>query len=884
MGVVYAAFDPELSRKLAIKVLHPTSNAETARARLAREAQALARLSHPNVVQIYDVGTHERSVYVAMEFAEGKTLRDWLAVARPWRRVLAVMLQVGRGLAAAHRGGIVHRDVKPDNVIIGGDDETSLVVRVVDFGLACGASDVDDDALRSTTSAKADLAALHEDVSISDSLGERMTRTGARLGTPAYMAPEQWIGGRVDARTDQFAFCVTTWEALYGVRPFVGEGMAALGFAITHGQIGGAPSGTDVPAWIHRLLVRGLQVDPAERHADMDALTGALAHDPAIARRRVGTGALAVAAIGGAVWVGTTLGAADPPAGEVDPCAAADEAIGEVWDQAHREAVGQALRATSRSYSEDTAVRVDALVSAWVERFVAQRRDACRATHVRHEQSDEALDLRIACLDRERLELAALVEVLSTADATVLDRAVRSAELLPDPNDCASVDALRGAAMEPDDDEDRQEVIAIRKELARARALEQAARQKDADAVVEPLLARAQAVGWPPLVAEVNELRGILALDRAQGPEGAASLRAAYLAAVSGRHPRLAWSSATWLAQAEAMVPGKLDAAREWIDIARAQWTHARLGAEEEALVENAAFRVEAAAGEYQAARRHIERTIALREGTGDNAELAGAIANLGAVAGMLGDEETAVRELQRAIAMRERVQSPRHPDVGRDVHNLGSMLAQVRRFDEAAPLLERALTIKREVLGAEHPDVAYSLVSLGLVSMSVGKIDAAEGYFTEALAIQEKALGADHPDLGYSLLGLAECEMARERPREALPLLRRALAVRESSQPHDHPEIGPIVHMMGVAQLDSGDAQAAIASLERARAMRRESHEPLDRGSTTWALARARDATGDRATAIALAEAARPDLVAAGELGADDLAALDAWLAARRR
>jgi len=908
MGVVYAAFDPELSRKLAIKLLHPGGDDEVARGRLVREAQALARLSHPNVVQIYDVGTRGGAVWVAMEFAEGQTLREWLAADRdrPWRDVLAVVCDAGRGLAAAHGVGIVHRDMKPDNVLVG----TAGDVRVVDFGLARAADGpespvVDADAgppnpgAADAGASEPDAAAAEahgpiaehalgllrpgDDETASDSLGERMTRTGARLGTPAYMAPEQWTSGAIDARTDQFAFCVLAWEALYGIRPFVAQNLTTLGFAITQGRVVAPPTRSGVPAWIQRLLLQGLRVDPRERHADMPTLLRALEHDPAVARRRALLAAAATVAVGTSVMVGTRLGRGEAE----DPCAMTAAALDGVWDAARRERVAAALRATGRSYAEDTWTRVDANVGAWAERFVAARRDACEATHVRREASADALDLRIACLDRGRVALGALAEVLESADAGVLDRAVRSTGALPEPEQCADVEALRDAAVRPEDPAARDEAARLREVVAHAGALEQAGRYAEAKAALVPVKPDVEALGWAPLTAEFHEIAGTIAFDDGDAVAAADELGAAYLAAVEGRHDRVAWSSATARAGALAELPTRLSEARAACDLAHAHWVRGAYGPRAEAIVESARFRVEAAAGDYVAARRHIERSIALRD-TGEHtedADLAGALANFGSIVGMLGESELAIRSLRRAVAIRERVQSPGHPEVGRELHNLGSMLARSGAFGEAAPMLGRALTIKREALGPAHPDLSYTLTALGNVAVSRGAMDEAQGHLQAAVEVIEGAHGPDHPDLAYALLGLGDLAIRDGRPQDALPPLRRALQIREQAQGADHPEVAYVLIALGVASMDDGDAAAGVRHLERAHRLLATLPDPVAQADVAWPLARARwRADLDRAAAVELARGARDAYAAANGPQSGAVAEIDAWLADPQR
>ncbi len=264
MGVVYAARDPELGRELAVKVLHRSldDEDERARARLLREARAMARVSHPNLVTIYDVGRNDGRVFIAMELVPGQTLGQWSRGAtRAWTEVLDMYRNAGEGLLAAHEEGLVHRDFKPSNVLLSDKGR----VQVLDFGLA-RATSADD--------------VMHEDedpVVVLDhadqqALAADLTRTGSLVGTPAYMAPEQFRGEPTDARTDQFSFCVALWEALFGERPFEGTTTVALMFSVTGGRIRSPPAGTEIPAPIVEALRQGLQTDPGHRFSGMRPL------------------------------------------------------------------------------------------------------------------------------------------------------------------------------------------------------------------------------------------------------------------------------------------------------------------------------------------------------------------------------------------------------------------------------------------------------------------------------------------------------------------------------------------------------------------------------------------------------------------------------------
>ena len=309
-GRIYAAHDPELDRRVALKVLRAERDDEVGRERLLREARALAKLSHPNVVAVHDVGVDGERVFVAMEFVPGTSLRQALAGRRPpWREVLELLLPAARGLAAIHAAGLVHRDLKPDNIMIGDDGR----VRVVDLGLARAPRRSPDESLASTPGAAAE--------------GTTLTGTGVRAGTPAYMAPELWRGEAGDARSDLFAFCVTLWEALYGERPFAGRSPAELVMALA-GRAPTAPAGApELPGWLHRALVRGLSFEPGERYPSMDALVDALGRGLRRARGRWAAAALGVvlaAAVGLLLASGGEPPGTPPIGAEARPCLAGE--------------------------------------------------------------------------------------------------------------------------------------------------------------------------------------------------------------------------------------------------------------------------------------------------------------------------------------------------------------------------------------------------------------------------------------------------------------------------------------------------------------------------------------------------------------------------------
>jgi hypothetical protein len=499
MGEVYAAYDPELDRKVALKLLlgARTGGDGRSQARLLREAKAIAKLSHGNVVVVHDAGAFQDRVFVAMEFVDGRTAKDWLAEApRSRREILEVFTAAARGLAAAHAAGLVHRDFKPHNVMVGKDGG----VRVMDFGLAREIGGAGEDGADGPVPA----APAGPEVT------GRLTHTGEIVGTPLYMAPEQFLGSATDERTDQFSFCVALYQALYGAHPFGGgESVQEILGRVVAGEVQ-APAGKhDVPAWLRRVLLRGLNVDPAGRWPSMHALIEALGRDPARARRRwaaIAGVAILVAAAAATLLRGPRraeamcqggparlAGAWDPPGASARPRAAAVEA---------------AFTATGLASAAEQWKRVGGLLDRYANEWLGMYRDACEATEVRGEQSAETLDLRMACLDQRRMALGALTDILRVADEAVVPAAVDAANALPSLATCADIRLLRAGVEPARDAATRARVDGLRQRLAVAKALHDTGQRPRALAEAEVLEREARALGDRPLLAEVLSTTG----------------------------------------------------------------------------------------------------------------------------------------------------------------------------------------------------------------------------------------------------------------------------------------------------------------------------------------------------------------------------------------
>ncbi len=336
MGIVWAAFDPDLERSVALKLLHAESSEPTLRSRLLREARAMARLRHPNVVTVYEVGTDQNRDYIAMELVDGSTLETWFDTKPTRAQLLEALVAAGKGLAAAHTAGLVHRDFKPHNVLRATDGH----VYVTDFGLARGQIEDGADVVQLTAPAVALDSGKRRRDSVLDS---PLTQTGVLIGTPAYMAPEQFAGRVPDPKSDQFAFCITAWEAFTGARPFRGGTLEELEAAARGGV---RDLAADLPPRIRAVLSRGLDPDPEARWPDVPALLAALAtavgEPPRPRRRRVLAIAIAlsVLAIGGgtAMLLSDRASAKKSASGDcADPAAAFASAWGDTQRAALRE-------------------------------------------------------------------------------------------------------------------------------------------------------------------------------------------------------------------------------------------------------------------------------------------------------------------------------------------------------------------------------------------------------------------------------------------------------------------------------------------------------------------------------------------------------------------
>ncbi len=774
MGVVYAAYDPELERQVALKLVKMSrrdSARTTGSSRLLREAQALAKLAHPNVVGVYDVGTWKDAVFVAMELIEGETLSDWIVrrhAENPpsWREVLALMEPAGRGLEAAHAAGIVHRDFKPDNVMI---SNTGRVV-VLDFGLARASEEGPDTLTSNETGSRI----TRPPIGGGGSMQLPLTATGSVMGTPAYMSPEQFSAQRSDAISDQFSYCVTVYHALYGERPFRGTTLPELTHAVLTGDIRPAPKGSRVPAWLRAVVLRGLATAAEHRHRSMSELRAALSHDPARRRNRVLVGVALAAAAGGIWWTSGRVASGE------DPCITVRSNVEEAWGPSQRAALGEAFRNDAKTYSEQTLSRVSEGLDHYVAQWVPRREAACEASREVGTQSGREAALRAACLDQRLRRVATLVRLLADADQAMVAKAQAAVADLPEPSGCDDAQEYRRTAPVPDDPAGQETVESLRLRRADSQALVATGRLQEALELADGLLTEARAFDFDPVVAEMLlEVGGI----QTQMGEFAAALPRLEEAELLARAHGLSRLEANVLSPLIFLHTSYTD------ELALARWMareHAalvvRLGdpprMQSRALVDLA--RLERRSGNLQASVDLLRRAIELIDDQESAANLIVAYDNLASSLSGLGNYEEASRVLQQAQALAATSLGTAHPHRGNLLVHAARVEDSRGNHERSASLLQTALGLFEGAYGSVHPNISAVHNGLGLQLDTLGQNDQAIEHYERALEIALEVFGDDHLQNAIIQQNLGNLLRRVGRAEEALPLHRKAAVIRQ--------------------------------------------------------------------------------------------------------
>ncbi|MEX1366643.1 MAG: protein kinase [Nannocystaceae bacterium] len=823
MGAVYLARDLELDRNIALKVaLGPTHDEDVAR--LQREALAMARLSHPGVVTVYEAGTYEGQVYIAMEFVPGSTLRDWMDLGpHPWREVLPMFVTLARALAAAHDEGVVHRDFKPENVLL----DLHGTPRVADFGIARLAK------------------AVGADARLKGAIDGSATGTGAVVGTPAYMSPEQFRGEGEAAASDQFALCTTLFEALHGIRPHAGRAPTELLLAIEEQRR--QPPRARVPSELSALIETGLAHDPERRHPSMAALADSLERVLTARRRRVllGGGVLA-AGIAGA------LGFASAVAVVPDPCEAAEATLSEIWDDDMREALHEGLASAGSRDAEPIAAALDEYVAGVAD----QRRASCEANRVEGTLSDEDFALRSACLDRVEARLSGLVSQLAEHPEPTY-RVGIVARTMPALDECRDLAWLRqlsngfATTFARDDVEQerayadalaRYSAVAARIEIGDREvadeldALAQAAQRYELPALAARVsLSRADLeldpaereswladaardagrVGMPALAGQIAVMRAQAALDGNDLP--AATLHLAYadeLDALALAHGRPVINP-----EARALVGARVDLAE-----GRDEPAIAALSALIDGLAADDPRRADALAilGPGLISRNRLaEARAVLHEALDASAggsvlRRVGLLINLANAERAAGALREATEHLSRAEQTLEQIADAPPLLLAALRYHQGRVLREGGQLTQARARQEQSLALVSEV-DPGHPRMALALDELAELDRLAGSLESAQSKLAQSGQIRDAVFGPNNLQVAATLMQLAHVVVDQGRPEPAIGAAAKALALLEE---HDVPldDQAEAELELGRAQAGAGQVEAARASLRSAR------------------------------------------------------------------
>jgi tetratricopeptide (TPR) repeat protein/predicted Ser/Thr protein kinase len=790
MGIVYKAFDPELDRAVALKLLIGEGS-ETGRARLTREAQAMARVSHPNVIAVHDVGTHEGRVFFAMELVDGLPLAEWRSAERPTvDAVLEVFRQAGAGIAAAHAAGIVHRDFKPDNVLV---DVTGRV-RVLDFGLARRGAD---------------------EVADSDSADEGpidLTRTGTVLGTPAYMAPEQFSGAAADARSDQFSFCVALHEALSGQRPFGGDDYASLSGAVVTGDRR-ETSFAGVPTSVVSAINRGLETKPADRFASMDALLEAIAPRTTPRWTRAafaGVGILAVS-MAAAYGLGRKSGAVQVQ----NPCEGATRPLETVWNEQRRLELTQAFAVSGAHNASSMSTRVTAAIDEHARRWAEAASESCRMVAVDHTLGEELSFRSSRCIASSLEHLGEQLDTMAEVDEAQVQSALTAIDRLDDPATCVDPRMLELQVLIPREPELRRRVEDLAPEFARVIAFHE---EHQPDACIRGALElepKVREVGHGPSLARVLDIRAGCLLATGKHEEARALREQTFEEALASGHDELAISVAADIGYVIATRTNDLDDAETWLRRADAlARRHGLTNAKPNRSIFNAYGVLESRRGNMDASLAWLEKLVASADGR-DPLAYVTAIENMGATQANGGSPEAALATFTRAQAFADEHWGPDHRVAADARTKSAQVLFILGRVEEARDTLRETVEVTAGV-NTTGLGQAYALYSLSLMEALMNDSDAALRRARESYDLR-KDNGALETADAYGLLNtLFELELQAGNLEDAETHARESLALMEEvGTPLEKAKPQLYLVRLHLARGDDANARAAMQRVE---------------------------------------------------------------------
>ncbi|MEM7152773.1 MAG: serine/threonine-protein kinase [Myxococcota bacterium] len=787
MGLVYRARDPELDREVAIKVM--LEHAQSEPERLRREAQAMAALSHPNVVEVFEVGVDDGRMFVAMEYLPGENMRQWLKTSPSPDAVLDRVLEAGQGLAAAHMAGLLHRDIKPSNIYIADDGRA----RLLDFGLARGylpsTSELRSGGLGPTLSASNSAMEL-----ASSELADPLTDTGLVMGTPPYMAPEQLRGEPASENTDLFSFCATAYQALLGVHPFnrrppvVSSGTLPL--ILPEGALGPRLQGLQV------VLARGLHADPDQRWTSMGELLEALRHAARpVSRFRGAWGPLAVAA---ATLALLFLQAPAEPS-VPGPCDEFSD-LSEQWNANERKQLHDVFLANEHPRAKSAWTRIERALDSHTRAWTQARDEACTAG------SGPVLEARLDCLADQRRALTAVVEVLGDADGTIIDRVVELERGFDAPERCNDPQFLDRQPKRPTDAETLEPLLEGRALLARFVANARAGRIAEAMALATALDDAVEATSYPPFAVDVDLAVGRTLADYERRDEARPRLERAFFAAQAEQLPRPAFEAALRLAHDASTTQRNPEQGRQWLR--HMQATQQQLGDDpilrarvlgQEAAVLQAEGKLDDALAVW---RRTIDQLEPHRDA--EPVFLSQARGGLGYALVRAGRLKEAEPELSRALEIRTEVFGVEHPSCIKPLVNLAAVLDDLDRHDDALEHLDRALRLL-EVSGERQGAQAVGVLqNRALVLRDLKRLDEALANLEEARVIAQREIGPESMNVARVENNLSMVLRRLGRRDEGIAALRRSIEIRRGVLGPDHPALLPPTVNLAAVLMDA--------------------------------------------------------------------------------
>lgn len=839
MGIVYEAYDPELDRKLAIKLVRavagPRATGSVAHAvardhdRMVAEARALAQISHPNVISIYDVGVFGEHVYLAMELIPGQTLQAWLrSKQRPITRIVGVMLQAGRGLVAVHDAGLTHRDFKPENVLLGADGR----VCIADFGLASP---------EHSSTRRSDGPAFTLDAPVAEGsvlqktleawqqrkrLRDASTRstTNLRAGTPSYMAPEVHLGVAADAHSDQFSYCVCFFEALTGTRPFRSGSQQGFVTDIQQRRIrANKHQLARMPGPLRRLIFRGLAARATDRHRSMRPLLQAIesyAETPARRRRRLGQAGASLLSLGAAALV------LQPQFDDPPDCDAPSRYSAREWQDHTRTKLAALFESIQPDPARSGWTTLQSALDAHVESWQRLRIELCQQSGAIGRDDFEQrklLDLRHACAGAAQLARAALIDHLLEATPTALDHAPEAVFELFDIGQCYDPSYLDTRLVQPKPGQQAARVADFRRRLATLVSLRTTAQYQRGLALgaqLSGVLAR-ELPDYLPVHAELEVELAQLSLDAMLIRRSIEHARRATRIARASHHDRVAVRAAVIALQSDgyhAQNASSMDTLgpriSAWITSAGSPLELRAEFARAQSLVavpgESQADQVEYARLAYEL-RRELHPL--------DHPDLAVDAMNFGLNLINSGNIAGGIRMYEESIEIQERIFGGKHPSLALMLVNLGaSYRLHQGRYKAALDTHLRALDIYHEVFGALSPASVPAYNEVAASSIGAGRFELAVELAREFQDIQERLGHPGHRSADWADTHLALVALELDAPQRALEHAARAIARSEALGKRAHGALRRASLVSAVAKVRTGAAATEIhRDLDRA-------------------------------------------------------------------